>query len=282
MMYLDDFVESIETLPQDMKHYYSHMKTLDLRVNNNYDVTKKRFKRLCDNATRIPQTALNKEMTEIRSLFDVGYELAEEKVQLASQTYDVLDRQIRRLEGEIDKFKTDLEATRPGVAATLERQSLALDTNTGNSLEQLQKAASESSYKRKFGVASGTSSTSSSTASTTPVPVKAPPAPKSVEYSEPVIKKTPTIKVAKGYIGNRFTPAILLPAEHVVDPSEPRYCICNQVSFGDMVGCDNDDCKLEWFHYPCVGLMVEPTGTWYCPDCRIKKAPKRRKITNNN
>ena len=25
------------------------------------------------------------------------------------------------------------------------------------------------------------------------------------------------------------------------DPNEPRYCICNEVSYGEMVGCDNDD-----------------------------------------
>jgi len=25
------------------------------------------------------------------------------------------------------------------------------------------------------------------------------------------------------------------------DPNEPRYCICNQVSYGDMVACDNSD-----------------------------------------
>ena len=25
------------------------------------------------------------------------------------------------------------------------------------------------------------------------------------------------------------------------DPNEPRYCICNQVSYGDMVACDNED-----------------------------------------
>jgi hypothetical protein len=25
------------------------------------------------------------------------------------------------------------------------------------------------------------------------------------------------------------------------DPNEPRYCICNDVSYGDMVGCDNED-----------------------------------------
>lgn len=28
--------------------------------------------------------------------------------------------------------------------------------------------------------------------------------------------------------------------EWTYDPNEPRYCICNQVSYGDMVACDNE------------------------------------------
>lgn len=40
----------------------------------------------------------------------------------------------------------------------------------------------------------------------------------------------------------------------VVDPNEPRYCYCNEVSFGDMVGCDNDDVSLSrtWLSVPTV------------------------------
>ena len=30
------------------------------------------------------------------------------------------------------------------------------------------------------------------------------------------------------------------------DPSEPRYCNCNQVSYGDMVACDNVDVSCVW------------------------------------
>ena len=37
-----------------------------------------------------------------------------------------------------------------------------------------------------------------------------------------------------------------------------------------MVGCDNDDCVMEWFHYACVGLTEKPVGKWYCPQCREK------------
>ncbi|KAK0746009.1 inhibitor of growth proteins N-terminal histone-binding-domain-containing protein [Schizothecium vesticola] len=46
-----------------------------------------------------------------------------------------------------------------------------------------------------------------------------------------------------------------------------KYCLCQRVSFGDMVACDNDKCPYEWFHWSCVGLKSEPNGTWYCPRC---------------
>lgn len=29
-----------------------------------------------------------------------------------------------------------------------------------------------------------------------------------------------------------------------VDPNEPTYCLCNQVSYGDMVACDNPDVSI--------------------------------------
>lgn len=34
-------------------------------------------------------------------------------------------------------------------------------------------------------------------------------------------------------------------ADWPYDPNEPRYCICNQVSYGDMVACDNSDVSIK-------------------------------------
>lgn len=42
------------------------------------------------------------------------------------------------------------------------------------------------------------------------------------------------------------------------DEDAPRYCYCNGVSYGDMIGCDNDSCPKEWFHLECVGLLRAP------------------------
>ena len=75
-----------------------------------------------------------------------------------------------------------------------------------------------------------------------------------------------------------------------IDADEARYCYCGDVSYGDMVACENDNvglsvfcvfnlcvhlltldqCEREWFHFVCVGLK-EPPGRrvkWYCPDCK--------------
>ena len=66
-------------------------------------------------------------------------------------------------------------------------------------------------------------------------------------------------------------PAIPEEPYEYIDPNEPRYCLCGDVSWGTMIACDNEaDCEKEWFHLSCVGLEeLPPRRTkWYCPDCR--------------
>ena len=55
------------------------------------------------------------------------------------------------------------------------------------------------------------------------------------------------------------------------EEDDQLYCFCQTVSFGEMVACDNNDCKYQWFHYGCIGLNEPPKGVWFCPDCRKKK-----------
>ncbi|XP_031629111.1 inhibitor of growth protein 2 [Contarinia nasturtii] len=58
------------------------------------------------------------------------------------------------------------------------------------------------------------------------------------------------------------------PLEETIDPDEPTYCLCDQISFGEMILCDNDLCPIEWFHFSCVSLTTKPKGKWFCPNCR--------------
>ncbi|CAM6087827.1 unnamed protein product [Calypogeia fissa] len=53
--------------------------------------------------------------------------------------------------------------------------------------------------------------------------------------------------------------------------NEPTYCYCNDVSYGDMIACDHPECKLEWFHFDCVGIKERPKGKWFCLECSNSK-----------
>jgi inhibitor of growth protein 1 len=74
--------------------------------------------------------------------------------------------------------------------------------------------------------------------------------------------------------------------DDTIDPDEETYCLCTQVrtvfsnvltfliylsfqiSYGEMILCENDLCPIEWFHFSCVSLQSKPKGRWYCPNCR--------------
>lgn len=67
---------------------------------------------------------------------------------------------------------------------------------------------------------------------------------------------------------------------HTENNAEEKYCYCGRgEDFGDMVGCDNNDCPYQWFHLTCLSLKSEPKSSlWYCPDCRkLDKFQRKRK-----
>ncbi|ODV81760.1 uncharacterized protein CANTADRAFT_3833 [Suhomyces tanzawaensis NRRL Y-17324] len=72
------------------------------------------------------------------------------------------------------------------------------------------------------------------------------------------------------------------PSGNGEDADNNLYCFCQRVSFGEMIGCDNDDCKFEWFHWSCVGITSPPKDDeiWYCPDCapKMEKGKKKKKV----
>lgn len=55
------------------------------------------------------------------------------------------------------------------------------------------------------------------------------------------------------------------------DADEARYCYCNGVSYGQMIGCDDEQCQREWFHIGCVGLDKPPSGNWICEECAARR-----------
>ena len=51
---------------------------------------------------------------------------------------------------------------------------------------------------------------------------------------------------------------------------------------GQYIKCDNEDCRVSWYHWECVHVTEQPAGTWLCPKCSpnasfyVKQLVKRR------
>ncbi|KZT25131.1 hypothetical protein NEOLEDRAFT_1133881 [Neolentinus lepideus HHB14362 ss-1] len=102
------------------------------------------------------------------------------------------------------------------------------------------------------------------------------------ENAAPLVPATTNIKSVKLTVAPMITNAAQAALETIANPDEPRYCFCNQVSYGEMIACDNPDCEREWFHYGCVDLTVPPRGRWFCRECkdastRPRKGRKKRR-----
>jgi hypothetical protein len=57
---------------------------------------------------------------------------------------------------------------------------------------------------------------------------------------------------------------------------EKLWCICSKPFAGEMIGCDNLECKIEWFHFECMKIRRAPKGDWFCLECRSGNSTKRK------
>ncbi|XP_059672662.1 inhibitor of growth protein 3 isoform X2 [Gavia stellata] len=379
MLYLEDYLEMIEQLPMDLRDRFTEMREMDLQVQNAMDQLEQRVNEFFMNAKKNKPEWREEQMTSIKKDYYKALEDADEKVQLANQIYDLVDRHLRKLDQELAKFKMELEADNAGITEILERRSLELDTPSqpvnnhhAHSHTPVEKrkhnpsshhSATDHVPEKKF-KSEALLSTLTSDASKENTPgsgagaitmaaaqaVQATAQMKegrrtsslkasyeafknndfqlgrefslsrdSTGYSSSALASTLTQTLSSSTTDSRSgrksknnnksssqqssssssssslsscssssalaqelsQQTAVIPesdsnsqVDWTYDPNEPRYCICNQVSYGEMVGCDNQDCPIEWFHYGCVGLTEAPKGKWYCPQCTA--AMKRR------
>jgi chromatin modification-related protein YNG2/inhibitor-of-growth protein 1 len=57
------------------------------------------------------------------------------------------------------------------------------------------------------------------------------------------------------------------------------YCICQKPydKAVNMIGCDNPDCRYQWFHFICLKIKRAPNGKWICKYCRNARPNKKQK-----
>lgn len=185
-------------------------------------------------------------VNKLNDAFENSTKLAKEKLSIATKTYEGVDRQIRRLDSDFIRFDAALaHYSRSSSLASTPRSHFGQE-------DYYETERPKSTRGRKKG---STMKKVNNDAFKDDEPIKQPP-------------QNPRSGVPMR------SPASLDNPAYPVDPNEPTYCICGQVSYGEMIACDNDDCPIKWFHIECIGLKSLPKGKWYCSECSVLQKRK--------
>lgn len=243
-LYLEHYLESIESLPYDLQRNFSLQRDLDQRAHDLLDNIDKLCEEYISNVRDLLPAERKEYFAKIENAFQKSREYGDDKVQLAVQTYEMVDKHIRRLDSDLSRFEEELKQQRQ----LQQQQKPQGSADEGASAEKGRKRKTdkvETAKKKKKGKKDDGDEQ---------LPM----------MSSHSTSATPLITMATD----------MNVLDMPVDPNEPTYCLCHQVSYGEMIGCDNNDCMIEWFHFGCVGLTTKPKGKWYCPKCSADRKKK--------
>ncbi|XP_017609960.1 PHD finger protein ING1-like [Gossypium arboreum] len=235
MSFIDEFQADLEALPNILQKRYALMRDLDKSLQEIVRQNEQRCEQEIEDIKRGVRAENIRFSDEALDEQKHGIRIADEKVALAIQTYDLVDSHIQQLDQYLKMSDDELRRERENAATASPVPSPNSTTKFGRSNE------SGRGGRKKTRLATAAAAAAAAA------------------------------EVAAAAAENPTGMELDLP----VDPNEPTYCLCNQVSYGEMVACDNPNCKIEWFHFGCVGLKEQPRGKWYCPDCAALK--NRRK-----
>ena len=124
----------IEHLPQELRDRFTEMREMDLSVQNNMDSLDKRARIMFAQCRRgeMGGNRADEEFESIRKDYYRVLEDSDEKVQLAGQMYDLVNKYLRRLDDELYKFKCELEVDCNGITEKLEKNFKEQDASSNN------------------------------------------------------------------------------------------------------------------------------------------------------
>ncbi|XP_015376046.1 PREDICTED: inhibitor of growth protein 1-like [Diuraphis noxia] len=246
--FLDNCDDVLNNFPQDGQKQVSRYYEIDCRHSHILNKLMK-FTKKTDEFSSTDEQRVKKMLIE-------SLDLADRKVNVANCLLDMVEKNMNNLEmnyKEVENAKLDLIKSN-------KRMLKSVPENKG--IDSLKIDNSNKRPKRNV--------TKISTAFN-----------KSVELNANLNKKSSTNQNKKKTTSNKKSKAQPSKNKKVVsnvnisdsdgnddDDLQPTYCLCEEISYGDMVGCDNDLCPIQWFHFGCVSIHRKPKGKWFCPFCR--------------
>ncbi|XP_073823307.1 inhibitor of growth protein 5 isoform X3 [Musca autumnalis] len=275
-IYLENYLDGLESLPTELERNFKLMRKLDDRAQTamkSIDSHAKEFMRkLADSSSQMSEEERKERLADIQQLFIKAKEYSDDKVQLAIQTYELVDKQIRRLDNDLARFEGEIQEK----ASSTRGKSEEAQVKKGRKKTKDAKAVG----KKKRVTSSDDEANNSAVAAAASTGGQGGKKKKQKVNQEKETRKggqkQKNIDLDDSEKESCHT-AATHPSDVLdmpVDPNEPTYCLCHQVSYGEMIGCDNPDCPIEWFHFACVGLTIKPKGKWFCPKCTQDRKKK--------
>ncbi|KAI4617098.1 uncharacterized protein J4E87_008337 [Alternaria ethzedia] len=210
--------------------------------------------------TSVKGASTPKESAEVPAPFDTSNMKLEDLGQPEPESMDVdppLPAAASARPGRTSKTATPVIGAFPEISMARSRSSR--NANNGNS---------NSNTSSENNSTTGTGSKRGHKKNTQPTTATASPAMKPVPNAKSNPPSSAASSVAQEQEYQEAEVEAEPESEAEEDGDEPRYCYCNEVSYGNMIACDNDDCPREWFHLACVNLDKPPTGRtkWFCSD----------------
>ncbi|XP_037083466.1 LOW QUALITY PROTEIN: inhibitor of growth protein 4-like [Pollicipes pollicipes] len=236
---LEHYLDSLESLPAELRRNFTLMRDLDERSHGLSRTLERESDEYRAAAGGLGPDGRRRLLAQVERLFTKLREFADDKVQLAIQTYELVDKHIRRLDSDLARFESEIK-----------QKALGQRTGAAADEKKAVKRKADSTQRKRRG---------------------------SDDDDDDDDDSPPQKKRAKKAAASQLALPITHPSDVLdmpVDPNEPTYCLCHQVSYGEMIGCDNLDCPIEWFHFACVGLSTKPKGKWFCPKCNQDRKKK--------
>ncbi|CUM66827.1 uncharacterized protein PRCAT00004511001 [Priceomyces carsonii] len=294
---LNDISDAFEALPQDLIKYFTLLKEIDAKCINTFPRINSLISKYIANlhsTNEDPDSVKVDNLSRMKNKINEIIPCLEEKMHVTSVASDLMSKHLFRINNDYKLIVQNNEIPESIRIGPLNHPAMIMDSSSPSDVANPNRSAqSQRSESRREALAARKANKESDDTDKRKKVKDPTPENKSSSQSntgkkrsrkdteevsrsgtpvgQPSKKRTNKIRTDEGSsnTAHQNSNKNTLGSSNS-NSNEPTYCYCNQVSFGEMVGCDGDDCKREWFHLPCIGFKNPPKGKWYCDDCLVK------------
>merc|ERR1711983_35782 len=107
-LYLESYLDSLEPLPGELRRNFTLMHDMDQKNKGLLNQIDSSSDEYLQKARDLSASERSAEMEKIQKMFRKAKEHGDEKVSIAIQTYEMVDKHIRRLDGDLAKFEAEM------------------------------------------------------------------------------------------------------------------------------------------------------------------------------